>query len=161
MSVYTKTGDKGKTKLYDGREVFKSSVLINTIGIIDEFNSYLGIVGGLVDIQKNLFTINSIISGANLKFNKDEVLKLEKEIDKMESILPVQTQFLIYGGTKKARLLYYSRSLCRRAERSFVDLKKIKQKDIILQYLNRLSDYLFILARFVNFKKKVKEASWK
>lgn len=161
MSVYTKTGDKGKTSTFGGKRVLKSSKLINTIGSIDELNSYLGIIGGLADIQRNLFTINSILSGAKLTFPKDETKSLESDIDKMEAKLPVQTRFLIYGGAISSTQIYFARSLCRRAERAIVSLEKVNQKEVIMQYINRLSDYLFILARYTNFKKKVKEASWK
>ena len=137
------------------------STLINTIGSLDELNSYLGIIGGLTEIQKNIFTINSILSGAKLTFPKTETLKLEEEIDAMEKKLPVLASFIIYGGTSKASQIYFARSLCRRAERSLVKLEIMDQKLIVLAYINRLSDYLFTLARFTNFRKKVKEGTWK
>lgn len=161
MSVYTKTGDKGKTGLFNGKRVLKSSKIINAIGAIDELNSYLGVVSGQVNIQINLFTINSILAGAKLELKKDEIKKLEKEIDEMESKMPPQTYFLIYGGDEKASELYFARSLTRKAERVLVDLKKFKQKEVVLSYINRLSDYLFTLARFTNFKKNIQEVEWK
>lgn len=162
MSVYTKTGDRGKTSIFSGKRISKSSKLINTIGAIDELNAHLGLIGGLSKIQKNLFTINAILAGAKLKHSKDEVLKLEKEIDRMEKKLPVQTKFLIYSGSLKSRRLYFARALCRKAERNLVFLSnsKFKVNSTILVYLNRLSDYLFILARYTNFKKKIKESAW-
>ena len=160
--VYTKTGDKGKTGTFAGKRVSKSSKLIQAIGAIDELNSYLGIVGKLSDIQKNLFTINSILSGAKLHFPKDPTKKLEREIDEMESKMPVLVNFIIYSGTSRAVNLYYARALARRAERSLVVLSKfLILNSSLLIYLNRLSDYLFTLARFTNFKKKVKEKTWK
>ena len=156
MSVYTKTGDKGKTGTFAGKRVSKSSKLIQAIGAIDELNSYLGIVGKLSDIQKNLFTINSILSGAKLNFPKNATKKLEREIDEMESKMPVLVNFIIYSGTTRAVKLYYARALARRAERSLVVLPKLLIINTsLLIYLNRLSDYLFTLARFTNFKKKV------
>lgn len=161
MTVYTKTGDKGKTGLFNGKRVLKSSKIINAIGAIDELNSYLGVVGGCVNIQRNLFAINGLLAGAKLEIKKEEIKKLEKEIDEMENKMPPQTYFLIYGGDRKASELYFARSLTRKAERVLVELKNFKQKEVVLSYINRLSDYLFTLARFANFKKKVKEEVWK
>lgn len=158
MAIYTKTGDKGKTGTFSGKRISKSSNLITTIGAIDELNSYLGIIGGLAEIQKNLFTINSILTGAKLKFPDDAAQKLEREIDKWEGSLPVLKNFIIYSGTKKATQIFYARALARRAERLLVILRP---KQTILVYINRLSDYLFMLARKENFKKKVKEIYWK
>jgi cob(I)alamin adenosyltransferase len=161
MSVYTKTGDKGKTGTFNGKRVSKSSSLIGAIGAIDELNSYLGIVGKLTEIQRNLFTINSLLSGAKLDFPKDATKKLEREIDEMEGEMPVLANFIIYSGVPRATKLYFARALCRRAERLAVKLEIGNWKLEILAYLNRLSDYLFTLARFTNFKKKVKEEVWK
>lgn len=162
MAVYTKTGDKGKTGTFGGKRVSKSSKLISTIGVIDELNSYLGIIGGLVDVQRNLFTINSILSGAKLDFTSNVTKKLEKEIDDMEGWLPVLQNFIIYGGNEKAAQLYYARAICRRAERSLVSISDDKHPNTEqLKYLNRLSDYLFMLARLTNFNEKIKEENWK
>ena len=103
-----------------------------------------------------------MLSGAKLVFPKDAVKKLEKEIDEMESKLPVLQNFIIYGGDKKATQIYYARALTRRAERSLVAISggthPNREK---LMYLNRLSDYLFMLARYTNFKKKANEVTWK
>lgn len=164
MGVYTKTGDKGKTGIFSGKRVLKSSKLINAIGAIDELNSYLGIVGGLEDIQKNLFIINAILAGSDpaiLKNMANETKRLEREIDKMENKMPTLTNFLIYSGTSRATKIYYARALARRAERLIVKLRNTNYELTILPYINRLSDYLFTLARFTNFRKKVKEATWK
>lgn len=161
MTVYTKTGDKGTTGTFSGKRISKSSKLINAIGAIDELNSYLGIVGNLTDIQRNLFTINSILSGAKLEFPKNATKKLEREIDEMEGKMPVLANFIIYSGSKKSRELYFARGLARRVERTLVQLKITNYKLQILAYINRLSDYLFTLARFTNFKKKIKEEIWK
>ena len=120
MSVYTKTGDKGMTGTFGGKRISKSSKLISTIGAIDELNSYLGIIGKLTDIQRNLFTINSMLSGAKLEFPKNATKKLEREIDKMEKKMPVLANFIIYSGCTKSTQIYYARALCRRAERAFV-----------------------------------------
>jgi len=161
MAVYTKTGDKGKTSTFSGKRISKSSKLINAIGAIDELNSFLGMIGGLTKIQGNLFTINAILTGAKLKFSKDEVKKLEREIDKWEGTLPVQKNFIYYGGSNKSSLLFYARALCRHAERSLVELRMGKRVSEILVYINRLSDYLFMLARRLNFKAGKKEKFWK
>lgn len=161
MSVYTKTGDKGETGTFDGKRISKSSRLIVAIGAIDELNSYLGIIGRLSDVQRNLFTINSMLSGAKLTLPKDAVKKLEREIDEMEGKMPVLVNFIIYSGTPRATKLYYARALARRAERSLTELRIKNEELIILPYMNRLSDYLFTLARLTNFKKKIKEEVWK
>ena len=158
MPIYTKTGDKGITGMFSGKRVSKSSQLINAIGAVDELNSFLGIVGGLEDVQKNLFTINANLSGAKLNLPKDASEKLEKEIDEIEKKLPKQKNFLIYGGSSRAAKIYFARALTRRAERELVVLKLGEE---ILIYINRLSDYLFILARNVNYNKGVKETVWK
>lgn len=158
MAIYTKTGDKGTTGTFAGKRVPKSSKLIAVIGAIDELNAYLGITGGLTEIQENLFTINSILSGAKLEFNEAPTKKLEKEIDRIEGALPVQKNFIIYSGTKKAKELFFARALCRHAERELVNLKTRPE---ILIYINRLSDYLFILARLENHKHSQKESYWR
>lgn len=167
MAVYTKTGDKGSTKVFDKKtgeltSVRKDSCHIKTIGAIDELNSYIGVIGGLTEIQRNLFTINSILAGAKLEFGNDQTKNLEIEIDKMEGVLPVLQNFIIYSGTKKATQIFYARALCRRAERELTEFStQFEVSDEIKKYINRLSDYLFMLARFTNFKKKVKEEVWK
>lgn len=162
MSVYTKKGDKGKTSILDGERISKNSKIINTIGAIDELNSYLGVIGGLKKIQKNLFTINSILAGSKLKLPKNVIRNLENEIDKMESKLPVLKNFIIYSGVSRARKLFFARSICRRAERNLVSVSNTHSTGLsILQFLNRLSDHLFTLARYENYTKKVKESLWK
>ncbi len=162
MTVYTKTGDKGKTGIFGGKRVSKSSRLIGAIGAIDELNSFLGMIKGLSSIQRNLFTINSMLSGAKLTLPKDAVKKLEREIDEMETKMPVLANFIIYSGTPRATKLYFARALCRRAERILVAASDNNHPNLDrLMYLNRLSDYFFTLARFTNFKKKIKEEVWK
>lgn len=158
MAVYTKTGDKGQTSTFGGKRISKSSKLISTIGAVDELNSYLGIVGGLVEIQRNLFTINAILTGAKLAFPADAVQIMETQIDEIEGKLPVQKNFIIYGGTDRAVKLFFARALCRKAERKLVDLKA---KNHLIVYLNRLSDFLFILARKENLLRGKSETFWK
>ena len=168
MAIYTKTGDRGATKVFDKKtgqltKIAKDSCKIAVIGAIDELNSFLGIVGNLTEIQGNLFTINSILAGSNLRFSKSKTKKLEKQIDKWEGTLPVQKNFIYYGGTPKASLIFFARALCRRAERSLVTAHRTQftVHDSILIYINRLSDYLFMLGRSENFKAKIKEKFWK
>ena len=103
-----------------------------------------------------------MLSGANLELPKDAVKKLEREIDEMEGKMPVLANFIIYSGSPRAIKLYFARALCRRAERILVAASDTKHPNLDrLMYLNRLSDYLFTLARFINFTKKVKEEVWK
>lgn len=184
MAIYTKTGDKGKTKVFDKKTgqltpIRKDSCHIKTIGAIDELNSFLGIVRAeilyhrnitmiqvekkILEIQGNLFTINSILAGSKLKFSKTKTKKLEKQIDKWEGELPVQKNFIYYGGSQTSSLIFYARALCRRAERSLVTAHRTQftVHDSILIYMNRLSDYLFMLARSENFRAKIKEKFWK
>lgn len=167
MSIYTKTGDKGETRVFDKKsgelaKISKNSCKIRAIGTIDELNSFLGIVGDLTVVQRDLFTINSILAGGNLAFSKTKTKKLEREIDEWEGELPVLKNFIIYSGTKKSTQLFYARALCRKAERSVVKLsKEQKIPESILTFINRLSDYLFMLARFENHKSEVKEEIWK
>lgn len=160
-------GDKGQTKVFDketGRltKIPKDSCKIAAIGALDELNSFLGMVGGKGEIQGDLFTINSILAGSKLRFNKTKTRKLEKQIDKWEGELPVQKNFIYYGGTPRASLIFFARALCRRAERELVSFsKEQKVPEAVLVYMNRLSDYLFMFGRSENFKAKVKEKFWK
>jgi cob(I)alamin adenosyltransferase len=191
MSVYTKNGDEGKTKVFDEKtgeliSISKNTKLIHTIGVIDEVNSWLGIVNAKLQsygeiklrskneverkvqkIQGDLFTINAILAGADIKktcLPAGRAKELEKEIDEMEGELPVQKNFIYYGGSEISSMLFFARSLVRRAERSLVSLSKgsniLLLTSDILPYVNRLSDYLFILARFINFKSGVGEEFW-
>ena len=177
MSIYTKTGDKGDTKVFDKDsgeliQIRKDSCKIKAIGSIDEFNSFLGIIKSFSDdkklqkkveeVQANMFVINSILAGSKLRFSKTKTTKLEKEMDKWEGVLPVQTNFIFYGGSKESSLIFYARALCRRAERSLVSFaKKEDAPEAVLTYFNRLSDYLFILGKVTNFENKVPEKFWK
>ncbi len=169
MAIYTKKGDTGETSIFSGKRTLKSSSRIRAIGAIDEANSFLGVVISedrelteLKEVQRNLFAIGSILAGALLRFPKTRTKKLEKAIDKAEGKLPVLRNFILPGGSPKAAKLFFARTLVRRAERVIVSLnKKEPLKPEILFYLNRLSDYLFMLGREVNFKEGVKEEAWK
>jgi cob(I)alamin adenosyltransferase len=176
MSIYTKSGDKGETGLVSripGKvvRVAKDSQVIRTIGSIDEANSYLGIIiaetkdktliSTLKHIQNNLFTIGSILAGSDLLLPFSETTRLEKLIDEIDKKINPLTNFILPGGTPVAAKLHYARTIVRRAERELVTLHK--DKDLppeVMQYINRLSDTLFTLARFENYKAGVKEETW-
>jgi cob(I)alamin adenosyltransferase len=157
MAIYTKTGDRGETSLvsYDKPiRTAKDSLRIQAIGAIDEVNSYLGMCDGkFKEIQKNLFTVGAILAKAQLRFPKEAIKELEREIDRLEGTLPVLKNFILPGGGRLGSHLFFARAIARRAERTVVTLaKKETVPDEILQYLNRLSDYLFMKAREANAK---------
>ncbi len=161
MAIYTKTGDRGDTGNLKTR-LSKASCQIAAIGSLDELNSFLGIIGGAIDIQRDLFCVNAILAGAHLSFSKSKITRLEKEIDKLEGTLPVLKNFILYGGANRAAQLFYARALTRRAERSLVALAKIQKiNPNILAFVNRLSDYLFMKAREANQEEGIKEEIWK
>ncbi len=154
----------GKRKL-----VSKNSLRIQAVGAVDEVNSYLGIISSqnpelkqIKEVQKNLFNVAAIIAGAPLIFPRTRINRLEKKIDELEKSLPALKNFVFPGGTATSANLFYARALVRKAERVIVRLdKKEGLKPEILAYLNRLSDYLFILAREINYQQEVKEEIWK
>jgi len=160
MAIYTKKGDKGKSSVLDGKRIPKSSPIFEALGALDEVNSWLGVVGGFTKIQKDLIAISSILAGAKLIFPLSKTKDLEKKIDKLEKKLPKLTGFIIPSGSDAK--LHFARALIRRTERSIVAIPKILHTNPnILRHLNRLSDYLYILARYINFKKGTKEKIWK
>ena len=176
MAIYTRRGDKGETSLFDkkGKEkrVNKDSLRIYAIGALDELNSHIGFAASLVedkkilrnllDIQKDLLKIGSILAGSRLRFAKSRVKALERQIDKIDGDLPVLKNFILPGGSLPASTLHIARSIARRAERRIVSLAKtLSVNEHLLSYLNRLSDYLFMLARVVNYKMGQKEKIWK
>jgi len=177
MTIYTKRGDGGKTGMFisgkSGKDVrvYKDSLKVRVLGSLDELNSILGVTISfsnipeitlyLKEVQKNLFTIGSITAGSNLRFSALQTKKLEKIIDDAEKRLPALTEFILPGGNVFASHLHYARSVARRAERMMVALsRKEGVKPQILGYLNRLSDFLFILARLVNLRAGIKEEIW-
>ena len=165
MRIYTKTGDKGETSLYDCSRVSKSSALIDLIGDIDELNSYIGIIESekmLKDIQVWLFDLGTIVANPKKKFNFDINLEftkiLEKEIDVISEELPKLTNFIL-----PSNIIHLSRAIARRCERKMVEVIKDYSHidDNCLVFLNRLSDYLFILARYESYKKNGTEIIYK
>ena len=172
MVIYTKRGDKGETSLFGGRQVSKGSQPIEVIGEIDEVNSLLGLTASFLEeqylrnkitqIQKTLFKLGSIIAGARQKIPKGIIQKYEKEIDTWTRLMPPLKNFVFPGGNKAACSLFVARAVVRRLERQLVSLRKEKEiSPNIFIFLNRLSDYLFTLARYINFKEGIKENIWK
>jgi len=185
MKIYTKTGDKGNTALIGGRRVPKHHIRIETYGTIDELNSQLGLLrDGAIDIhykdileiiQNNLFTIGAALAtdpekvilknGKNRlnisKVNSTDIQLLEKEIDDMNIELPEMTHFVLPGGHQTVSLCHIARCVCRRAERIATSLNEVTPLESeILVYLNRLSDYLFVLARKLSQELSAKEVKW-
>ncbi len=174
MHIYTRTGDKGETGMLGNERVSKADERMEAIGTIDELNAMLGTAlifykgKRLESIKKAQSTLFSI--GASLASRKpsdvkgtaeEDVSAMEKEIDEMEAVLPKLTRFILPGGSKSASILHLTRTVCRRAERKVVALQEKEQINArIIIYLNRLSDWLFTLAREENFQANVKEEEW-
>lgn len=181
LKIYTKTGDKGTTSLIGGTKVLKSHRRIEAYGTTDELNSFIGlcldylkansIQNVLPEIQDRLFTIGSALACDPDKETKlkipdlkaEDITLLEHEIDKMNEILPPMKSFILPGGHVAVSALHIARCVCRRAERCCVRLQKKKEyvEPLIIQYLNRLSDYLFVLSRFTANKLGAEEIPWK
>lgn len=185
MSIYTKTGDKGKTSLYNGTRVEKSDLSINTVGELDTLNSQIGYLTtlladkkiehynneNLVNIQRKLFTIGSEIATPTMLSSEqydflNEVDELEKKIDKYTETLPLLKNFILPGGSQPACFCHIVRSQTRRTERTYstlITFGSYKPKNInktIMPYLNRLSDYFFTLARYINYTQGIHETKW-
>lgn len=174
MSVYTRTGDKGKTSLYGGKRVSKASLRIEAVGSVDELQSIIGIVQSqikdkkvqkeLSEIQRDLFEIGWAVEKpyAKVEFLAKRAQELEKIIDELVKRLPRLNNFILPGGSPAGSYLHLARTVARRAERRIVKLseEELIQEDILV-YLNRLSDLLFMFARHINYKEKKKENIWK
>ena len=186
MKIYTKTGDKGKTSLYGGTRVKKSNLRIDAYGTVDELNSYIGLVKDqledkevikdLLRIQNKLFALGAMLAtpldkeklkdgSDRLKIEKieaTEIQYLESKMDMMNESLDPMTHFILPGGHTIVSFCHISRCVCRRAERISVELADSEEiNPYIIIYLNRLSDYLFVLARKLTKDYKVKEIPWK
>ncbi len=174
MKIYTKTGDRGETSLYGGKRVFKNHIRIKVYGAIDELNSLLGVVlskplsssiGKYINqIQKDLFLISSHLAGSDIPINQlsDRVTEMENTIDTLDKKLSPLKNFILPNGCEQSSYLFLSRAVARRAERDFVELSLTEKVDKRVHiYLNRLSDYLFILARYINFEAGIAETIWK
>lgn len=178
MKIYTKTGDKGTTALLGGTRVPKSNLRIDAYGTIDELNSYIGLLRDqavndkrtdlLKEIQDRLFTLGADLATAP---GKDNVKKpdlhyadieiLEQEMDQMQELLPPLKAFILPGGHQSVSFCHLARTVCRRAERIAVELASLEPvSELVLQYLNRLSDFLFVLGRMMALELKVGEVTW-
>ncbi|MBW3466536.1 cob(I)yrinic acid a,c-diamide adenosyltransferase [Arthrospiribacter ruber] len=179
MKIYTKTGDTGKTSLLGGKRVSKADLRIDAYGTVDELNSFIGLLRDqeinqkredlLKEVQDRLFTIGATLATEPGKTNvkrpdlhNEDLEVLEKEIDAMESQLPPLKHFILPGGHQVVSYCHIARTVCRRTERCVIDLMEVEEVDeIIVKYLNRLSDYLFVLGRMVSQELGVEEVTWK
>ncbi len=178
MKIYTKTGDKGQTSLLSGKRVTKTHPLIEAYGTIDELNSFIGLLRSsdislganevLGKIQNLLFSIGALLALDEEKpelklreITQEDILLLELEMDKMEAIMPKLKSFIIPGGSQAIAASHVCRSICRRAERICIQLSEKESVDTnIIIYLNRLSDYFFMLARKIAFDNKIEIPVW-
>lgn len=179
FKIYTKTGDKGQTSLIGGTRVPKSHIRIETYGTVDELNSYIGLVRDqdidehskqvLIEIQDRLFTIGSMLASDPEKskmkipdLKEGDISLLEQEIDKMNETLPEMKSFVLPGGHTTVSFCHIARCVCRRAERLTIHLSENSPvPEMIIIYLNRLSDYLFVLSRKFTMDIKATEIPWK
>lgn len=181
MKIYTRTGDKGDTRLFDGSRVRKNDPRVESYGEVDELNAFLGSAGSfledaelkgiLADIQRDLFSIGAQLAdpqhhGRQAKKEKSKldpsrVRALEETIDRFETELPPLRQFILAGGAPAGALLHVARTVCRRAERRVIALaEKVEIDPLVIEYLNRLSDFLFVMARLVNQRQGQQEIPW-
>jgi cob(I)alamin adenosyltransferase len=185
MKVYTKTGDTGTTALFGGTRVPKHHIRIESYGTVDELNSHIGLIRDqdisdlykkvLIEVQDRLFTVGAVLATPpeketlkngqprlqNLGIIESDIKFLENEIDIMEESLPPMTHFVLPGGHTTVSYCHIARCVCRRAERLAVHLNDIEPTDaFVIKYLNRLSDYLFVLARKLSYDLNADEVQW-
>ena len=179
FKVYTKTGDKGQTSLIGGTRVPKHHLRIESYGTVDELNSYIGLIRDqkidtptielLIEIQDRLFTIGSSLASdpgkSKMKIpdlKEEDVTLLENEMDKMDETLPEMKSFVLPGGHPTVSFCHIARCVCRRAERLVIHLAETEEvSPLVIKYLNRLSDYLFVLSRKLTMDLKAVEIPWK
>jgi cob(I)alamin adenosyltransferase len=178
MKIYTKTGDKGQTSLLGGKRLPKNDIRIESYGTVDELNSFIGVLRDsnnfentnalLIEIQDRLFTIGSILAADGdtgtfkiPQINENDILILETTIDSMNEALEPMRNFILPGGCLAASHAHVCRTVCRRAERRCVELASIEDvPEILIKYLNRLSDYFFVLSRFISKKSGSIDTPW-
>ena len=181
--IYTKTGDDGTTALGNGERIAKSSKRVSAYGSVDELNSFIGLARSFVEsdklkeldkilatIQNDLFDLGADLcipdkdkNADSLKIVKSYVKNLEKEIDKLNSQLEPLRSFILPGGTKVSAYVHIARTIARRCEREMIELRQIEEAEIskeAVQYINRLSDFLFVAARYVNLKSDFDDILW-
>ena len=178
MKIYTRTGDAGETSLFDGTRVMKHDDRVDAYGEVDETNAWLGLARAshldadldvaLVQIQRDLFALGAQLADPADKIadrvtkatlGDTDVARLEAIIDRLDTELPPLRRFILAGGTPAGAALHVARTVCRRAERRMVALQP-PVDPVLLRYVNRLSDLLFVLARAVNHRAGVPEAEW-
>jgi cob(I)alamin adenosyltransferase len=181
MKIYTKTGDDGSTGLFGGQRVSKHDPRVRAYGTVDELNSLLGLAIAaqqdaefrdlLLTRQSQLFSLGAMLAAADGKASgagvSEEMIKsFEVEIDRLDAELAPLRNFILPGGSEQAAWLHFARTVCRRAERELSELREHRPKDAVrlapaLKYLNRLSDWLFTLARAANNRAGVEDVPWK
>lgn len=179
-SLYTRTGDTGMTSLIGGTRVKKNSVRIAAYGDVDELNSHIGVLvtsPNLLDefrsffiyIQNKLFNIGAYLATDNPSnvptecqgLGQDAISRLEQEIDRLDAEVPPFTQFILPGGSRRSALAHVCRTVCRRCERSIIALDEISYVDPnVIRFINRLSDFLFVFARYNNVISQIDETFW-
>jgi len=177
--IYTKTGDKGQTSLIGGTRIPKFDIRIEAYGTVDELNSFVGLIRDqaidpharelLIEVQDRLFTLGALLAADPVKnkmqlpqISEEDIKLLEKEIDAMNEHLPEMKSFVLPGGHTTISFCHIARCVCRRAERSVLRLNEREPvSELIYKYLNRLSDYLFVLSRKLTQDLKAEETPWK
>jgi cob(I)alamin adenosyltransferase len=179
MKIYTRTGDDGTTGLIGGSRVKKHNIRLESYGTIDELNSYIGVIRSMQTdqhadqilevIQNKLFVIGANLATdesislikKQLPCKKADIELLEKEMDRMNNDLPELRNFILPGGSQAASFCHVARTVCRRAERKIVELAENAEVDAnLIKFINRLSDYLFVLSRKINLDQKTPEILW-
>jgi cob(I)alamin adenosyltransferase len=182
VKIYTKTGDHGETGLFDGSRVSKHSPRVEAYGDVDELNAILGVAlsfirddeelrACLLTIQRDLFVVGAHLAdpgarveakrGDKARLSEEKVVQLEHWIDRFEEELPALRQFILPGGSKGGATLHHARTVCRRAERRIVELsQQIDMPVLLITYMNRLSDFLFVAARLENLRQNRPEVPW-
>lgn len=179
MKIYTKTGDEGETGLFGGQRVNKSHDRIEAYGTLDELNAFIGLLRDsqqgemerniLFEIQNRLFSLGAYLATppkpgqvVELDITKEDVTLLEQEMDRMDASLEPLRNFILPGGHPQVSYAHLARTICRRAERQCVRMhQEAPINSLALNYLNRLSDYFFVLARYLSKKLAVEEIAWK
>lgn len=179
MKIYTRTGDKGQTSLRGGTRVAKNSIRLEAYGGVDELNSYLGLIRSfdiapglkeelaviqhlLFSVGGNLATDTSVEGLQVLGVEEKDIAFLEEAMDRMDAELPQLTSFILPGGDRASAFTHIARTVCRRVERRILDVAgQYEVDETVLKYINRLSDYLFVLARKIAFDAGTEEMKWK
>lgn len=179
MKIYTKTGDKGRTSLATGKRISKSDLRLEAYGTADELNSFVGLLRASLNkceaewvkdvdvelgwVQNRLFDVGAILAGADMPFAEENVSRLEGWMDEMDAKLPVLKEFVLPGGNEQVSLCHVCRCVVRRLERGIVKWLEDSGEEVdsvVVRYVNRLSDYLFVLSRFVAENLEIRLYVW-